>query len=360
MESASGQVLFPVEQRVPGREISERITRLQRAIVLAGADAFLVTYKIDLLYFAGTAQNGVLYVPSKGSSSLFVRKHLSRAESESSIAQIKGIASIKELPSRVEQEYGALPQVLGTAWDVMPAREFLFIKELFSARVHVDASPMIHRVRSIKSGWEKKQIRKASSIAEETLQHLETKTYPGMSATHAEGVAEAFARRLGHGGGIRVRHPCQDPHSVRIGCGTLPCPRIPAKGSPLTLGFRASVNGYHAEEARPVSSAGTWRFGDEESLFLEFLEACVARTMRAGAPIMEPARTAKEGLALYRKALPPASLIFNCRGIGLELWEPPFLQLQPYAVLEEGMCLSVEVGLLGDRGDCVSRTGTYE
>jgi len=234
--------------RVPPVEIQRRIRELQREMGALGTDAALIAHRIDLLYFSGCAQNGYLYVPREREPVLLVRKHAPRAALDSAIAIQAGLASIREIPERLEGFGLTPPEVLGMAWDALPVREFELFRRLLPSRAHVDVSDAIHRIRALKSAWEVERIGESARVCEKTLDHLRAHVRPGMSDTHLAGLSEAFSRQLGHGGGIRVRQPWEDDRSGWIdgndGDGAVP------GGTPFSCGFRAVVNGYHAAGCR--------------------------------------------------------------------------------------------------------------
>ncbi len=328
-------------------------------MILARLEGMLITHRIDLLYFAGTAQNAYLYVHCHEPPLLLVRRHLPRAVRDSAIERIEGISSVKEIPSRIARACGALPRALGLAWDAVPAREFRFLRELLPAALHADGSRLIHGIRAVKSDWETRRMERAASLGSMMLDHLGAQISPGMPAAQIEGLAEAFARSRGHGGGIRVRQSCHDPHSVRIGTGGSRREAVPASDKCFPLVFRAVVGGYHAEEGRPHCRPRMDDRQRELSARLEAVEERVCSRALPGVTLRDLALRAYEELCSSRGGVQPETPVFNCRGIGLELWEPPFAALQPRAVLEQGMCLVLEIGLLDQDGEPVTRSGTF-
>ena len=89
----------------------------------------LIVQRVDLFYFSGTAQNGLLYIPAQGDPLLLIKKYMPRAKKESSINQIIEIKSIKEVPLLISDFFGSLPQTLAFEFDVIPVREFNFYKK---------------------------------------------------------------------------------------------------------------------------------------------------------------------------------------------------------------------------------------
>ena len=65
----------------PKSEIDARIKRLQS--LMGDLTGVLLFESIDLGYFSGTAQEGLIYVPKDGPPRLLIRKSLDRAKEES-------------------------------------------------------------------------------------------------------------------------------------------------------------------------------------------------------------------------------------------------------------------------------------
>ena len=69
--------------RVPTDEVAARIALLRAAIAGRGISVAWIEHLTDRIYFAGSAQDGVLLVPVKGDPVFLVRKSVARAENES-------------------------------------------------------------------------------------------------------------------------------------------------------------------------------------------------------------------------------------------------------------------------------------
>lgn len=341
--------------RVPADEIASRIAALQRILPLHRADGALIAQRIDLFYFTGCAQNAYLYVPAKGDPLLLVRKYAPRAADESPLARQESVESIRQIPDRIRSAYGKTPRVLGLVWDVLPVREFRFFRRLFSSRAYVDLSLAIHRLRSIKSPWETERIEASASLCSITLRHLEQGIRPGMGGTHLEGIAEAFARTHGHGGGIRVRYPEEDNRSCLLASGE---DVVPASG-PVSVGFRAVQNGYHAERAAMLLLREKLEPDSITASALAEAHRGVIERAVPGMPLgtlQDLAGTGTDGLQGEGR------MEVSCRGIGLELHEPPDLSETPEEALLPGMCLVLESRLRTheDRALCVRDTVVVE
>ena len=110
----------------PAEEIRARLSAVQAGLQAASMDGLFIAQRVDLLYFSATAQDGYLYIPADGEPTLFIRRYLPRARSESPLKQILPVASIKAIPGLIESGYGRLPAICGLEYDVVPVRDFLF------------------------------------------------------------------------------------------------------------------------------------------------------------------------------------------------------------------------------------------
>ncbi|MCG8687048.1 MAG: aminopeptidase P family N-terminal domain-containing protein, partial [Desulfobacterales bacterium] len=115
---------IPVFDPVPAREIQHRIQTLKTGLAAAGLDSVLLMHKPDLYYFSGTAQDAYLYVATDRAPLLLVRRYLPRARAESGIPDIVPITSVSDIPGRILDFHGRLPETMGIAFDVVPVRDY--------------------------------------------------------------------------------------------------------------------------------------------------------------------------------------------------------------------------------------------
>ena len=99
--------------RVPKTEVETMCRRIQAILGERGIDGLLIVQRVDLYYFSGTAQKALLYLPTEGRPTLFVRRYYPRARDESALEAIVSIDTVTALPDLIRDEYGRLPQVLG-------------------------------------------------------------------------------------------------------------------------------------------------------------------------------------------------------------------------------------------------------
>jgi Xaa-Pro dipeptidase len=87
----------------PASELEQRILKLQQLLQADGLDAVIMAQNADLYYFAGTVQNGSLYVPASGEALFLVRRELGRAREESGLKHVLPYGSPKDIPARLAE-----------------------------------------------------------------------------------------------------------------------------------------------------------------------------------------------------------------------------------------------------------------
>jgi Xaa-Pro aminopeptidase len=356
--------------RVPPREIHDRIRRLQTELHQEQIDAMLVVQRADLFYLSGTAQNGYLYIPAEGEPVLFVRRYAPRARVESGLEWIVEIGSVQELTGQVVDFFGPGRMRIGFELDVLSVRQFSFLQDLLAPTEAVDASPLILKVRSVKSPWELAQLDAAAALSAKTFAQVPAMVEAGISEMALAGRIEAFARRHGHGGMLMSRGPAESAYPWHViagksggvggaidspvsGEGTSPAfpsgagHRRIAPGDPIMVDFGTVLNGYHMDETR-MFSIGEMpekaRAACQASVdILEELIAAVRPGAVAG-DLFEQAvsRAGKIGFGKAFLGLPGYKSRFVGHGIGVELVEPPMIARNRSDVLLPGMTLALE------------------
>jgi Xaa-Pro dipeptidase len=355
---------------VPASEIDHRLIKIRQIMRQEKIDALLVVQRTDLFYFSGTAQNGVLFIPSEGAPLLFIKKYLPRARSETPLENVIGIRSIKEIPDLIRTIRGHVPDVLGLEFDVLPVRDFNFWRQLLPGHRWVDASTAILTARMLKSKWEIAQLERTAARSGRTFEHMRHILRPGLTEMEFAGLYEAFARRQGHGGHLNVRnyqalgYPwhvlsgksggmvglLDSPASGEGSSAAFPCGAGPKRleaGEPIMVDLGFVHNGYHMDETRmfaiasmPEKAARACR------ATIEIHDAVIARC-RPGAvsgALFEYAVTLAAELGYADQFLgPPGHKVsFIGHGIGLELIEPPFIAKGKPDLLQAGMTLALE------------------
>jgi len=373
---------MPLEKpfKVPAYEIKARTRGIQRVLQRENIDGLFIVQRVDLFYFSGTAQNGVMYIPAQGEPLLFIRRYLPRARRESSIADIVKITSIREIPERIIDFFGSLPQVLGFELDVMPVNDFNFYRRLLPAKKCVDASGHILKVRQIKSDWEIAQLENTAAMTARTFEFMRSVLRPGLTEMEFAGIFETYARRLGHAGGLRVRHYQTEgyPWHVLSGengalVGLLDSPAsgqgtsaaFPAGAGhkkiridePVMVDLGSVLNGYHMDETRMFAIGSMPAPAMEASLAAIEIHN---RIIEKAAPGVRIGRLFDDALKIARclgyaeayLGIPGHKVSFIGHGIGLELIEPAIIARRRNERLEAGMVFALEPKMVFENQFC--------
>jgi Xaa-Pro dipeptidase len=168
-------------------------------------DALVIVQDADLFYFTGTVQAGTLYVPAEGESLYLVRREITRARRESPLPCIVPLASMRDMASRIS-EHGCSPaKRVGFELDTVPVGFFERYRKVFASCEVVDASPLIRRIRAIKSPFEIALVKKAAAQIDRIYRAACSIVREGMTQIELAAELERLARLDGHPGPIRMR-----------------------------------------------------------------------------------------------------------------------------------------------------------
>lgn len=368
------------ELPVPAEEIRLRIGAAQNELCRKEINALLIMQRADLYYFSGTAQNGFLYIPSEGPPLLLIKKYMPRALQESPIEDILEINSVKEVPARISEFYGYEPFSLALELDVIPVREFMFYRELFKNQNCIDGSSLIKGLRMIKSDWEIERLRNTARMSSRTFEFIRNKLAPGYTEMEFAGMFETFARRLGHGGRVRVRdfqsegypwHVLSGRSGGMVGLLDSPAtgegtsPAFPcgaghkelAPHEPIMIDLASILDGYHADETRMFAIGSMPKKALRASQAAIEIHNHVLEMIRPGVRVDElfQASVDKADSLGYAESFlgPPGyKVTFIGHGMGLELIEPPIIAANKSQKLQPGMVLAIEPKMVFENEFC--------
>jgi Xaa-Pro aminopeptidase len=354
----------------PAGEIAWRTGRLQDAMAKKNMDGVLIQQKSDLFYFAATGQQGYLYVPVEGNPLLMVVKDFERAETESPIDDIVSLTSIKKIP-RVLTDFGLpTPERLGLELDVLPANLYFQQQKIFSDSELVDISTEIRLLRGIKSQYEIEKIRLSCQLSDKLAERMSELLEPGRREVELAGELEAYARKLGHQGIVRMRmwgaelfygHLLSGPAaavssylaSPTGGKGVSPFVAQGAgynrikKNEPVLFDYVFAVDGYLSDHARIFSIGKTCdKILDAHKAMLEIQNAVIEKgtpgTVTGELYEVMVSMAEKLGYSKNFMGVGERRIRFTGHGVGLELDEFPFIAKGQQLPLEKGMIIALE------------------
>lgn len=189
----------------PAVELEYRCKKLQDQMTAVGLDAVIIVQNADLFYFTGTVQSGNLYVPAEGQPIFMVRKESARARMESGLKEVIPFGSMKDIPGILQQYRYPEPKRIGMELDVLPVNFYQRYQKVYPGAEFVDATPLIRKVRMIKSHYEIHLMKDAAD--QNDLIYRRAREIIRVGATDLEIAAELeyTARKNGHQGLVRMR-----------------------------------------------------------------------------------------------------------------------------------------------------------
>ena len=347
------------------QEHLSRVSAHQAALSERGLAGALLLNAVDVLYLAGTRQNGALFVPVTGLPVLLVRKSLARARAESAVEDVRPFP-----PSRdVAAALGASGRI-GVAFEAIPAATVEWWRRQLPGAELVDAGGLLREQRSVKSESEIETMREGARLICGVFAELPSFLRPGMRELDVSAEVEYRLRRAGNEGVPRLRAfnaelfiglavagdgaaaPGYFDGPV-VGAGLSPAypqgasERTVRPGEPVLVDFTAVHGGYVVDMTR-VAVCGAL----DPALSRAFDVACaiqdeIARSLRPGvscAELWEHARAMAEQARLgdFFMGPPGDQARFVGHGVGLELDELPVLAPGFKATLRAGQTIAVE------------------
>jgi len=350
---------------VPKEEIDTRIYKLKQLMEKSSLDGAFFHYKIDYFYLSGTMQDALLFVPLEEQPVLFVRKEVSRARRESPIEQVVSILSMREIIDHIQPK-----KRIGLQLDVLPYNDVMKFRDIIGTVEMVNCSPLTKELRKYKSPFEIGIMEKAASIAKKVYGHIPHILKEGMSEIEVGGLLEAYAKKHGHEGLLRVRSLNYEAYSWHIlsgrtgsivsqsdspmgGLGLSPAFPVGAsfkkikRHEPILVDFGICYHGYQVDQTR------MYAIGKMPELYQEAYTACREIQYRVLDKVLEGAISKdlfaysidlaeKLGYGDVYLGYKPHKVRFLAHGIGIELAEFPFIAATHDYPIEEGMVFAIE------------------
>ena len=347
----------------PKSEVDCRIKKLQSR--MDGMDGALLFQAVDMCYFSGTAQDGLVYIPKDGEPVVMMKRSLERAQVESPL-EVLPLRNMKNLKSDLGISDSA---TIGLEMDVLPCSFYFRVAKALGNAAFVDVAEKIKHIRSVKSEFELGLVREAARILEAGFSSLPDCVKEGMTEVDLICRLESAMRSMGHQGALRFRrfnsvvplgHVMSGPEaafpsflaSPTGGRGTsLVFPqgagfRKIKRNEPIFVDSVGIYNGYIADATR-IFSLGKLEASLEEAYNAACqIEETIARELVAGKTGRELFELSEaEGERLGYKDFLGGPNGRKCgfvgHGVGLELDEYPVLGPLDHEILEN-MTIAVE------------------
>jgi len=189
----------------PTTELTNRIQKLQKEMIVHSLEAILIVQNADLFYFTGAVQQGALYIPFEGEALYLVRKDHARARMESGLKEVLPFKSPRDIPGVLADFGYAMPKTVGMELDVVPVAVMQRFQKGLGDCAISDATPLIRNVRAVKSAYEIGIMKDAALILDKVCKRAAEVIHEGMTDLELAAELEFVARKAGHQGMVRMR-----------------------------------------------------------------------------------------------------------------------------------------------------------
>lgn len=346
-------------------EAELRIAAMQAQLQGKGIDGALFIFPIDVYYFSGTRQNSTLWIPATGEPVLMVRKSLSRARTESALADIRPFPSSKEFPALFGEEV----RKIGFTFDVAPVQQLNYYSKLLPGREFVDVSALNREVRSVKSAFELDRLRLSGTSLCSVFKQVPQFLKEGMRELDLAAEFEHRLRVAGNEGYIRMRAFNQELFmGLALSAGAASygffdgavtgrglsnaspqgsSTQVIGRNEPVFMDYTGVFNGYIVDMTR-IFVIGTLDPELQKAFDLSLeIQAHLHHALKPGAICEELFLQAVEiaekgGLGAHFMGMPGEQAKFVGHGVGLELDEFPVLAQGFKVPLQAGQTIAIE------------------
>jgi Xaa-Pro dipeptidase len=150
--------------------------------------------KINLYYFTGTMQDGMLLIPREDEPTFWVRRSYERALNESLFDNIKSMNSYRDAAGSMDK----MPETIFLETEVVPIALYNRFQKHFPFKKYKSLDRIIATLRSVKSEYELSLTRRAGKIHEHVLEDI----VPGilkLGMSEAELAADIFKVMIDEG-----------------------------------------------------------------------------------------------------------------------------------------------------------------
>ena len=347
-------------------EYEARLERAQALMQAQSIDALLITAEANYFYFTGHRTHSpwstftrphVAVLTRDGGAAMIVHCFTRpEAESRSFVADVREYGSlVEDAVPQIKQalsDMGLASAVIGCELGYeqrlgLPMRAWEQIVSAFPRAKFVDASELLWRLRVVKSEAEVERLRKACQATSRAFEVCYSQVREGWTE---EQVAVVMSKAMLDAGaeapGFNIICSGEDDYQ-RISA--RPTGRALRKGDMLWVDASAVFDGYWSDFCRAAVPGGP----SPEQVRLQRIahEATMAaiEAIKPGVPVSMIAETCARQLGKHG-----FNLTFDAgrcgHGLGLMSTEPPHVATYDPTILEEGMVITVEPGIVNEEG----------
>lgn len=367
---------------VPREEIYIRTKRLQQELSRASLSGAIILDKINMFYFSGTIQKGVLFVPAEAEPVFFIRRSLERAEKETPLKKLVRLNRFNDICDHLQALRYDLNR-LGIDSFTTTISMFERLQKTFPHSTFENVNFMLAVIRAVKSDYEIDQVRQAGRRHERLYDGIPAMIQEGMTEWELGARIHARMLDLGFTGMCRLADPNTElfAGAVNFGdSGNYPTASVGPVGlvgqsaafpffgghkklgraEPIFIDTGASCNGYYTDKTRIFSLGRLSQTAvDAHKTCLDIQEAVRVR-LKPGALPSEIYQEVYEQEVLPRDfgenfmGFGDNQVAFLGHGIGLVIDEFPAIAQKVRVPLKKNMVIAVEpkkglagIGLVG-------------
>ena len=367
---------------VPAQEIAQRVSRLQSLLQEGPMDGALILDPLNMYYYTGTMQQGVLFVPTEGEPVFLVRRSFERAQQETPLKRVLFLKGFSQLQAMLA-DLGLQTSILGVAETTLSVSVFKTLTNAFPGGTFTDISALLGMIRAKKSDYEVGLIRKAGARHKMVYDAIPSLICEGITEWELGAEIHKQMMALGYTGIMRLAAfgaemfmgivsfgESGNYPTASVGPGGLTglSPAFPllggtkklSKGEPIFIDTGFGYEGYFTDKTR-VFSLGTPPASalDAHQVCLDIQEAVRSRLKPGAIPaqiyeevfnkIVYPHGFEKHFMGFGSNQVP-----FLGHGIGLAIDEFPAIAGKVQSPLEANMVIALEpkkglegIGLVG-------------
>ena len=357
-------------------EFKSRLHNLRSSMEDNGIHVAIIQFFVDIYYFSGVNQLSTLILPLERDPVLFVQVGLDMAKEESWIDDIRELKGMGSLEAYFKEQ-GIGVGTIGINEDTLPATLYRKYRETLPQANFNNISPLLQKIRSIKSNTEIGLIQKAAEVSHLGHQRIVDVLQEGITELELSAAVEYTTRQHGHAGcSIGRRNAYYPPAGVIgvsgpnlgiiSGSGAI---TISGKGLSAALPMGASsrqirygdmvaadistnIEGYHSDETR------MYVLGQPDDRQKRAFEVIYA-AQQAALDVIRPGVKGKDVYHAARQVVEKANYLehfagysryphynYLGHGVGLEANEHPLINSRDETILQSNMVIAIEPKLI--------------
>lgn len=157
-------------KKVPLTELKNRMKNFRKRMDISNPEweIAVIFSKINLYYFTGTMQDGMLIIPKHGEATFWIRRSYERALDESLFPSIEPMSSFRDAAKSISR----LPDTVYLETEVVPLVLYQRFQKHFPFKNVKPVDPQVSAVRAVKSEYELSLTREAGRIHQHVLEEL--------------------------------------------------------------------------------------------------------------------------------------------------------------------------------------------